>query len=580
MSEDRSSPPPWAKGSASGPGGKIFTDGSDWFTQDHAPIGQPAPAAGAAPPPSRQAASAPPPSSAAEKEQPGGRMAALWQGLLRGVGTAVYGAGQIGQHLPGLPDLPGARAGAQRVAEGAAKEEQGAESAYQGSSTRQAHPGWAGAGRIVGEVAPAMLLGPGVGAGRSALGLIGRSALSGALGGATAPVAAGTDYWSEKMKQMEIGGAAGAALPAVGSALAPRLLNPALAGVQGIQRAFRPLYNFVMGAEERTVNGFDRTIARQVLDPIGRDVPRGVSGHALLRHVEDRMSDAYDEVLPHISLPRAALAAPNAEFRRYVDTMSTDHQQRLGRMLSNYVMDRFPANGQPMDGRTFKRVQSELSQRAYSWLGTNDNELGRATYMALNWLNEAIERANPASAAQLSRTNEAFRMFARMREAASRPTAEGKFTPTDLLKTISQQSDAAWRGDQPLQRYAQIARRALGEKDRSSPMELLRMMHPGAALFEATRHSFPGAVRGGVGTVGRGMKALGEPLAPGVGRTEVERRKQPSMEFRLKAAQKVGSIQTDLYNAKRRGDMADVAEKMKDLAAAQADYKAASPRAA
>ena len=474
-----------------------------------------------------------------QREEPPSALGSFFRSLVHGAGQTALGAAQLALGRRGAQ--PAARAPGEAAAiQGAGQLAGQREQAFQASPDVKQHPIWSGAGKIAGEALPTLALG-GAPA-RSALGMIGQGAARGAVGGAMTPATGPPqDYWSEKAKQMAIGGAAGAALPAAGSAIAPRLLNPQLQNVQGIQRAFRPLYNFVMGGEDRTVNGFDRTIARQVLDPIGRDVPRNISGHGLLKHVEDKIGESYDAVLPNIALPRAALAPPSPEFRRYVDTMSTDHQQRLGKLLKNYVFDRFPTSGQPMDGPTFKRVQSELSQRAYSWLGTNDNELGRATYMALNWLNEAVERANPAMAPHLSRTNEAFRMFARMREAASRPTAEGKFTATDLLRSIGKSSDNFWKGDEPLQRYAEVGRRALGE-GRESPLQLLHLFTRHGAVAEAGRSM--------IAPAGRGMKALGEAGAPAVGRTAAEM-KQKS------------------YDANRRGDLREVRDLARKRASAE-----------
>src|SRR6266566_8363112 len=98
----------------------------------------------------------------------GSTLGNLWQGLVRGAASAVYGMGQLGEHIPSLPMTAGAAAGAKRVSEGAAKSEQESEAKYQASPAAKS---WAGLiGRVGGEVAATAPLAaiPGLGAARGA----------------------------------------------------------------------------------------------------------------------------------------------------------------------------------------------------------------------------------------------------------------------------------------------------------------------------------------------------------------------------------------------------------------------------
>jgi len=481
------------------------------------------------------------PAASPQQDETGSSLGAFFRGVLHGVESTGTGIAQFASHISPPAMLPGAAAGQQKLQSGLDQSIAQREQAFQAAPQTRAHPVASGLGTLTGEIGSTALM-PGGGlpsvlarTGARALGIAGRlpaaaaplatvpgriaqGAALGAAGAATAPVAGG-DYWTEKKRQLELGGGIGAALPGVGGTLAPRLPSPQVVG-----KAFPWLMNFITGAEERTVAGFDRTIGRQVLDPIGGGVPRNLSGHALLNHVQDQIGDAYDKVLPTLNLPRTmALGPVDPDFRRFVATMSTDHQDQFSRILKNYVVDRFGTN-RVMDGNTFKRVQSELGRRAWGWLGTNNDELGKATYMLLNHLNEALQRANPGQAQELGKVNESFRLYARMREAAARPGKEGAFSAMDLLNALGKgeaKPGSFAAGDEPLQRYAEVGRRALGERVPGSgpalPAELLHIFTRHGAAAELARGTIP--------PIGRALKTPG--LGAPAGREAAERTKQP-----------------------------------------------------
>jgi len=490
------------------------------------------------------------PTQTAQKsaDEGGSSLGAFFRGMLHGAGNTLYGAAQFAGRMGPPAMLPGAAAGQQRLQQDIDQRIQQREQAFQAAPQTQAHGTASGLGTLAGEVGSTALIpgggfvrgaGLAAGAGRalpSAAGMIARGVGLGAAGAATQPVTE-PDYWAEKEKQMAIGGAAGGALPAAGGMIAPRLpLNPAMQQLQNIQKAFRPLYNFVTGAEDRTVDGFDRTIARQVLDPIGGDVPRNLKGHELVKHVEEKIGDRYDEILPNITLPRSALGPVDPEFKRFVGTMSTDHQSRFKNLVQNYVADRFGSSGS-MDGDTYKRMTSELSRRGYGWLkSSNDKELGQATFKLLEHVRDGAAVANPLWAKKLSDTDHAWSLFARMADAADKPKAEGKFKPADLLSVLAAHESkprSFAKGDEALQKYAQVGYRALGE-GRSNLMQLLHPFTRHGAIMEAGRSIAQ--------PIGRAGKAASPFVAAPAGRE----------------AAKAAELREQSHDANRRGDLSEM----------------------
>lgn len=455
----------------------------------------------------------------AQSPQPS-KLDALWQGLLRGGRDVFEGGAQMGARMlrepgAGTPDVPMAAPGPDLTKEVDQATRQSNQQFEQNPSVR-AHPLIAGGGRIAGNAAAtapmAMLGGGGV---PSAAGMIGRGAAMGAAGAMMSPVTQG-DYWSEKAKQVGTGSLAGAALPAAGNALARNLPSP-----QNIAKAFPWVRDFFTGAEERTPAGFNRTVARQVLDPIGGTVDRSLSGHKLNSAIEDQIGNAYAKVLPNLSLSREGVArAISPELREFIGELDPLEGKQFETFVTNKLINKFPESG-IMPGEVYKKVQSDFSSRAASFLGTQKGDLGKALLHTIGELNDVLAEENPQFAGDLRRVNESFKMWARMREAAGQPTGHGKFMPSDLLQAIKNQDqtsgNAAFaKGDAVLQGFAEAADKAMAGRA-GSPMDLLHLF---------SRHGLPMEVARSVAQpAGRAMKAASGPAAGAIGQAAARRAK-------------------------------------------------------
>lgn len=445
--------------------------------------------------------------------------AAFWQGLMQGGRDVLIGGAQIGSRMPQPSYFDPTGTASPGSPQQVEAYRQQAASRYASNPAVAAHPVVAGAGRFAGNAAATAPLAFVPGAGdASAAGIIARGALGGAAGAATAP-AEGGDYWTTKMNQVALGAGLGGVMGAAGGALAPRLPNPKFSPqlTEGVTRAFPALRTFIGGGEERTIDGFDRTIARQVLDPIGRanEIGRNLKGHALASAVEDEISRSYDAILPHVSLSRNAMIKASSEDSPLAEIVSeldpAEHTQYT-KILENRLWNKFPESGM-MDGPAFKKAQSDLSSRAYAFLGTQKDDLGRALLMTVDRVNRALAEENPQFAPQLSATNNAFRLWARMRQAAGGATAAGRFSPADLLRAVRSQDPTSGRhafatGDAVLQGYAEVGDRALGSP-RASIWDLRNLF---------TRHGLPmELLRGIAGPSGRTLQRTTPRIAPALG---------------------------------------------------------------
>lgn len=77
------------------------------------------------------------------------------------------------------------------------------------------------------------------------------------------------------------------------------------------------------------------------------------------------------------------------------------------------------------------------------------------------------------------------------------------------------------------------------------------------------------AVQRGLVSLGQALATGGQQHTPG---QPVTRPKEPKVSDRIGAARRVGELSTQIYEAKRRGDLDEAQTLMRELASAQAEY--------
>lgn len=500
-----------------------------------------------------------------------GVLGALFRGFLPGF--------MQGFNVEGPPPiLPGASAGKARV-----------DAAIQNNfqQAQQAHPLMAGAGNIAGNIAAtAPLMGGAAGATIPAR--VGLGAARGAVAGAMAPTEGG-DYWKEKGKQVLGGLVAGGAVGGIGGAIGPPLSQAA----QDVISKFPYVANIVRGVGRRTPDNFNRSVVNQALDPIGVTAPPNMkAGRGLIEWGQDRLTDAYNKVLPKLSM----MADPDftqeiSALKQAATEMAPDQEKQFLRIIEGRLEKRL-ANG-VMDGQTLKQVESELGKKASAYAGSSDaaqRELADHLYAARESMMDAAMRQNPEAANELKNVNSAYAMFARVQSAAARRAdSEGIFTPQDLLMSAKVGDKSAGKrnfaaGGAMMQALAEATKGPMAAPKVNGLI--------GPLLGGAAGAHFGGMIGGGAGAVlgsqaapavaGAAVRATQTPAARALG-TGVSKmapaagRAAGSAVDRMKASRKVGELQTKLYAAKRRGALDEVKKLTEDLAEAHSDYRRLAP---
>lgn len=261
------------------------------------------------------------------------------------------------------------------------------------------------------------------------------------------------------------------------------------------------LGDVISNARRGGVESFNVATGNKVLEPIKQTVDKGTkAGRGLISEVGDKISGAYNNLLPKLKLPADdALMADlsNIETQVAPELVKTFSQKVTQKLLGRFADD-------ALSGDALKKAESEIGELARSYRSSamaSERELGQAFGDAQAALRQALVRANPQHAAELKDINRAYAMLARLENAgAAAGSKEGVFTPAALraatkAKDTSRNKKAFARGDALLQPWAEAGESVLGGGMPNS--------------FTADRLMMAGAAGGGLGYLEPTTLAIG-----------------------------------------------------------------------
>ena len=334
------------------------------------------------------------------------------------------------------------------------------------------------------------------------LGLAGRTALGGAAGagfGALQPVdaAEGQDFWTEKAKQAGIGAAAGG-VGALGTAGLARIVSPkSSANVQKlISEGVTPTPGQVLGGvarrseealssvpilgaairagEHRAVEQLNRVAINRALAPIGKTLPRNLSGRDAISFAQAELGKSYDDVLNRVGpvgldskLQQDVVGALGK-----LSVVPKEKAQQFVNIVQQEVIDR--AQNGLLNGRAIKDAESNLGRKAADYLRSADPDqraLGDAIGDAQTALRQWLERVAPPDVSdQLKAANAGWAAFKRVQRASTALGAEeGVFTAAQLqnaIKALDRSKDKAQfgRGSALMQDLSEAGKAVLGSR--------------------------------------------------------------------------------------------------------------------
>jgi hypothetical protein len=245
---------------------------------------------------------------------------------------------------------------------------------------------------------------------------------------------------------------------------------------------------FVGGARMRGVRGFERAAYNEALQPIGKELPKGLSERGAYIKAEEIIGKEYADTL------KGAVIPTPESLTKYADTslafltagLPQKEQDLLKRIIKREITQR-SANGK-LSGEAFKDAQSAIRREAYKYMTSSDayqKGLGEALSDVADELTNALAKSNPDKAARLAKVDAAYSRFKPMQMAAGSKGQAGAVTPSKLLEKVYSQSRRApavlARGEGRMQELAETGVDVLGSKI-GDPGTAGRLMLGGALL--------------------------------------------------------------------------------------------------
>lgn len=363
-----------------------------------------------------------------------------------------------------------------------------------------------GAGKLLGDVFVGSKI-PGGGSLRGAA--IGQAAL-----GAAQPAFTGQDR-ALNAGLGAAGGALGYALPAgIGKILNPKtkesvqsLMSEGITPTPGqiLGGGFNRLEegatsvpflgDMIKNAKGRAIEDFNVAAYNRALNPIGETFDKQVKpGHEGMIYVYDKLSNAYDDLLPQMRFQRDNVFDSEIQnLKTLADDLPENRAKQFNKIIDNKVLSKFTDAGL-MHPEQMKTIQSQLGEKVRLYMGSSDadqRELSTALQEAQAILRRAVERQNPEYAAELKNIDKGYANLVRLERAASTiGSKEGVFSPAQL-KNASRALDPSLRkrqsaqGKSLLQKFSEQGQEVLGQKvpDSGTPFRLGAMTGLGASYL-------------------------------------------------------------------------------------------------
>lgn len=224
----------------------------------------------------------------------------------------------------------------------------------------------------------------------------------------------------------------------------------------------------------RPTQELNRGTYADVLSSLGDKVPTDLAiGRPSVEYVNRTVNDAYNEVLPKLSLPIANVQKGMDDVLTDATTLPADQQKQLGAWTQKIVG---AARDGTIPGKALKGVTSDLRKKAFSLASdpsSDARDLGQHLFDLHDVIMDAAKAANPDVAPALADADAAYTKLVRLNRAAGSVGAtDGVFTPAQLssaiLSSVSKRLAAKASGNLPMQGIGDAAQSILTAKTKNS----------------------------------------------------------------------------------------------------------------
>ena len=231
----------------------------------------------------------------------------------------------------------------------------------------------------------------------------------------------------------------------------------------------------IAGARTRATEELNTAVANRALAPIGEKAPAGLQGRELVANVQSRLSNAYNTLLPKLTVQAdQQFVQEVGNLRNMVQNGSIDPNAAAAfdRVLKNDLVGKFKGQN-ALTGQTLKQIESDLTEQVSRFRASTDADqrlVGDALDTLRDSLRELVRRNNPAYADELKAINRGYANFKPLERAASYVGAEdGVFSAAQLQSAVkaadrSKDKGRFSRGQALMQDLSDPAKSVLGSK--------------------------------------------------------------------------------------------------------------------
>mgnify|MGYP003136202810 CR=1 FL=1 len=242
----------------------------------------------------------------------------------------------------------------------------------------------------------------------------------------------------------------------------------------------------IKGAQRRAMERFGAAAFNEALEPIGKKIPKSLTGREAYEAAEAQISKAYDDVIKGIDLPagQSFVQSVSGTVGKYAGDLPKKEADQLTKTINREITNRIK-NGR-LSKQDFKDAQSAIRGQAYTFSTSTDayqKQLGDALNDVAGELFEVLAKEAPDLATQLKKVDTAYSRFVPLQKATAKAD-EGIFTPAKLRQEIragGRRTPAAMaRGELPMQQLAEAGQDVLGARLPESGSAVRGMVGVGA----------------------------------------------------------------------------------------------------
>ena len=200
--------------------------------------------------------------------------------------------------------------------------------------------------------------------------------------------------------------------------------------------------DFIKNAQLRSVEDLNKAAFNRALKPIGKELPKDVTGREAVQFADDALGSAYQNLLPKMTVKAdKTFSTELSNLKQAVDSGAINQTTKefFNKWIDNNVTNKFQGQG-AITGETLKGIQENFRVKINELSSSTLNDervIAGALKEAQDQFRQLVTRSNPNYAKELNAINTGYANFKRVQNAASKVGAEeGVFSPAQLQNAV------------------------------------------------------------------------------------------------------------------------------------------------